>query len=146
MPNDITQTWIDDYTTEAEIEAIATFKEKAVESWNQQFGVSNAKLFSKGMFGRADFLAVIKVKSNYHVLVQEYSLFYVLGEPEQFNAKDSCTYLQEYKRYIKHSESQSVFSYVNAEAQEIPFKFSNKLREYLRAEPYRVCRRLFYLS
>jgi hypothetical protein len=66
----------------------------ALETWNQQFSLTHAKMFGKGMFGRADFLAVIKVKSNYHVLVQEYSLFYVLGEPEQFNAKDSCTYLQ----------------------------------------------------
>ena len=133
MPNDITQTIVDDYTTEEEHIAIKAFKEKALETWNQQFSLTHAKMFGKGMFGRADFLAVIKVKSNYHVLVQEYSLFYVLGEPEQFNAKDSCTYLQEYKRYIKHFESQSVFSYVNAEAQEIPFKFSKKLREYLRA-------------
>ncbi len=101
MPNDITQTIVDDYTTEEEHIAIKAFKEKALEHGINN-SVTHAKMFGKGMFGRADFLAVIKVKSNYHVLVQEYSLFYVLGEPEQFNAKDSCTYLQEYKRYIKH--------------------------------------------
>lgn len=133
MPNDITQTWIEDYTTSEQFAAMEQFKAETTNTFRDQFTIYQADMFSKGHFARSDFLAVIRVQSTYHVMVQEYSIFYVIGEPEQFNAKDPYTYLNEYKRYIKQSESHSVFSYVNAEAQEVPFKFTDKLRDYLKA-------------
>ncbi len=43
MPNDITQTIVDDYTTEEEHIAIKAFKEKALETWNQQFSLTHAE-------------------------------------------------------------------------------------------------------
>ena len=86
MPNDITQTIVDDYTTEEEHIAIKAFKEKALETWNQQFSLTHAKMFGKGMFGRADFLAVSKSNPT-SCAGSGNSLFYVLGEPEQFTPR-----------------------------------------------------------
>lgn len=134
MPSDETCAWITDYTTQEEAEEIQKFMQQTKEAFCGQFGIAyQANMLNKGMYGRADFLAVIRVKRAHHILVQEYSCFYTKNEAEIFDADDSFTYLNEYKRYVMQSESHSVFSFVNAEAQEIPFKFSDQLRSFLPA-------------
>ena len=134
MPGDETRTWQTDYMTDTQIENIENVKQQLKECFCDEFDIPYlANMDQKGKYGRSDFLAVIQVKGVRHILVQEYSYFYTNNEIEQFDANDSFTYLSEYKRYVMQNESQSVFSFVNAEAKEIPFKFSEKLRQFLPA-------------